>query len=104
MLESNEVLNESPSRTPRHAKVRHEINLFSQFLDSICEILTENDISQTSKIDLQRILAWFIIDCFVHNLGLISTARQNFRPQTSDDEIRLADQTDYKWYHQWSHL
>ena len=40
----------------------------------------------------------------MHNLDLISTARQRFRPQTSDEEIKLVDQTEYKWDPEWSHL
>ena len=49
------------------------------------------------KVSLQKILAWFIIDYFVHKLDLISTARKCFRPQTSDDETILGDQTVYVW-------
>ena len=70
---------------------------FLQFSDSIRETLTDNDISQIVKVDLQRIQAWFIIDCFVHNIDLISTASNSFRPQTSDDKTISADQTDYLW-------
>ena len=40
---------------------------------------------------------------FVHNLDFSSTSRKNFRPQTSDDETVLADQTDYAWDTEWSH-
>ena len=53
---------------------------------------TNNDISQNVKNDLQKILAWFIIDYFVHNLDLISLAGKSFQPQNSDDESILADQ------------
>ena len=40
---------------------------------------------------------------FLHNLDFISTSRKNFRPQTSDDETVLDDQTDYVWNPKWSH-
>ena len=36
-------------------------------------------------------------------LNLISKARKNFRPQT-DDETLLADETDYVWDPEWSHI
>ena len=62
---------------------------------TICENLTNNDISQNGKHDLQKILAWFIIDYFVHNIVLKSLARKSFQPQNSDDETVLADETDY---------
>ena len=58
---------------------------------------------QNVKHDLQRILAWFIIDYFFHNLDFISTSRKIFRPQTSDDDTVLDDQTDYVWNPEWSH-
>ena len=85
ILESNEMLNVSPPQTSLYAIVKQEINLYSQFLDSFCETLTDSELSQKVKFDLQRILAWFIMDHFVLNLDLISTARKSFRPQTSDD-------------------
>ena len=44
--------------------------LLSQFLYSIRETFTDNELSQIIKTDPQRILAWFIIDCFQHNLDL----------------------------------
>ena len=53
ILESKEGLNESPPQTLRHVIVRQEINLFSIFLDKIREKLTDNDISQTEKHNLQ---------------------------------------------------
>ena len=43
------------------------------------------------------ILAWFIIDYFVHNIDLIAVARKNFKPQNTDDETFLAEQKDYFW-------
>ena len=86
ILESNELYNVSPPQTSLHAVVKQEINLYSQFLDSIRKTLTDNEISQIVEVDLQRIVTWFIIDYFVLNLDLLSTARKSFRPQTSDDE------------------
>ena len=39
----------------------------------------------------------------VHNIDLIALARKNLRPQNTDDETILAEQTDYGWYPEWSH-
>ena len=38
-----------------------------------------------------------IIDYFGHNIDLIERARKNFRPQSTDDENVLAEQSDYVW-------
>ena len=60
-------------------------------------ILTNNDLTQDVKHGLQKILAWFIIDYFSHNVDLNAQARKNFRPQNTDDETVLAEQSDYVW-------
>ena len=57
--------------------VRHEITLFSTFLHIIKENFTKDEVSQHTKHDLQKILAWFTIDYFTHNIDLISQARKN---------------------------
>ena len=77
ILEKNDLIKVSPTQTSRHAIERRKINLFSQFLDLIRKTLTDNELSQMKKMDLQRILAWFMIDYFQHNLDLISQARKN---------------------------
>ena len=51
----------------------------------IRENLTSNEVSQNVKHDLQKILAWFIIDYFTHNIDLISQARKNFRLSDVED-------------------
>ena len=51
----------------------------------------------------KKILAWFIIDNFTHNIDLIAQARKNFRPQSTNDDIVIAEQSDYIWDHDWSH-
>ena len=48
-------------------------------------------------------LAWFIIDYFTHNIDLISQARKNFRPQNSNDDTAITEQSDYVWDPEWSH-
>ena len=58
------------------------------------ENFTKDDVSQNTTLDLQKILAWFIIDYFTHNLDLISQARKNFRPQNTNDDTVLAEQSD----------
>ena len=50
---------------------------------------------QNVKLDLQKVLAWFIIDYFTHNIDLISQARKNFRLQNSTDDTVLAEQFGY---------
>ena len=72
-------------------------------MNTIRENLSKNEVSQNVKHDLQRILAWFIIDYFTHNIDVISQARKNFRPQNTDDDTVLAEQSDYVWDSQWSH-
>ena len=63
----------------------------------------QEDVSQNSKHDLQKILAWFIKDYFTHNLDLISQARKNFRSQNTNDDTVLSEQSDYVWDPHWSH-
>ena len=94
---------ESPTETSRHSTVRQEICIFSKLLNLISGNLTSNEISQKAKHDLQKILAWFIIDCFVHNIDLIALSRKSFRPQNSDNETVLADEIDYNRDPDWSH-
>ena len=103
ILESNETFFASPPQLSRHAIVRLEISLFSQFQDSIREILTDNKISPFIRDDLQQRLAWFKIDYFQHILDIISQARKSFRSKTAN-ELKLADKTDYVWCPEWSHV
>ena len=48
-------------------------------------------------------MAWFIIDYFTHNIDLISQARKNFRPQNSNDDTAITEQSDYVSDPEWSH-
>ena len=77
--------------------------MFSKFLNAIREDLPKLEITQHVRHDLQKILAWFIIDYFNHNIDLIEQARKNFRPQNTEDETVLAEQSDYVWDPEWSH-
>ena len=52
---------------------------------------------------MQRKLVWFITGYFVHNIDLIAQSRKNSRPQSSNDETVLAEETDYVWDPDWSH-
>ena len=99
----NNIQSISPTETSKHTKVRNEITVFSTFLHTICENFTKEDVSQNTKHGLQKILAWFIIDYFTHNLDLISQARKNFRPQNTNDDTVLSEQSDYVWDPDWSH-
>ena len=45
----------------------------------------------------------FIIDYFAHNIDLIAQARKNFRPQSTNDDTVIAEQSDYIWDPEWSH-
>ena len=75
------------------------MNTFSKTLNAICENLTCNVITQNVK----KVLAWFTVDYFAHNIDLISLARKSFAPQNTNDETVLAEQTDYVWDPEWSH-
>ena len=103
ILETTETQSTSPIQTSRHTKVRNEITVFSTFLYAIRENFSNNDISQNSKHDLQKILAGFIIDYFGHNIDLIHEARKNFRPQNNTDDTVIHQQSDYVWDPDWSH-
>ena len=103
ILEKTEFQSISPTETSKHTKLRQEITLFSTFLHIIKENFTKDDVSQHTKHDLQKILAWFIIDYFTHNIDLISQARKNFRPQNSNDDTAITEQSDYVWDPEWSH-
>ena len=98
-----QIPNVSPTETSKHIRVRHEITLLSTFLNIIKENFTKDEVSQHTKHDLQKILAWFIIDYFTHNIDLISQARKNFRPQNSNDDTAITEQSDYVWDPEWSH-
>ena len=103
ILETTEAQSTSPIQTSKHTKVRTEITAFSTFLNAIRENFRGNDVSQNTKHDLRKILAWFTIDYFTHNLDLTSHARKNFRPQSNNDDTVIAEQSDYVWDPDWSH-
>ena len=103
ILEKTEVQSTSPTETSKHTKIRNEITIFSTFLHIIRKNFTNSDVSQNTKHDLQKILAWFIKDYFTHNIDLISQARKNFRPQSTNDDTVIAEQSDYVWDLEWSH-
>ena len=90
-------------QTSRHTNVRNEIAAFSAFLNTIREEFLNNETSRNVKHDLQKILAWFIIDYFAHNFDLIAQARKNFRPQSTNDDTVISKQSDYVWDPEWSH-
>ena len=63
-------------------------------MNTIRESFSSNDISQNVKHDLQKKLAWFIIDYFTQNIDLIAQARKIFRPQSTNDDTVIAEQSD----------
>ena len=93
----DEPQSDSPTQTSRHTILRQEIHIFSNFLNVIRENLTNDQITQNVKHDLQKTLTRFIINYFSPKLDLIEEARKNFRPQSTDDETVLAEQSDYVW-------
>ena len=103
ILERTETQSTSPRQTSKHTKVSTEIAALSTFLNAIRKNFTNNDVSQNTKHDLQKILAWFIIDSFTHNIDLIEQARKNFRPQSTNDDTVIEEQSDYVWDSEWSH-
>ena len=40
---------------------------------------------------------------FHNNIDLIAQARKNFRPQNSNDDTAITEQSDYVWDPEWSH-
>ena len=103
ILERTEAQSTSPVQTSKHTKVRNEIAAFSTFSNATRENFTNNDVSQNTKHDLQKILAWFTIDYFTHNIDLIKQARKTLRPQSTNDDTVIAEQSDYVWDPEWSH-
>ena len=77
ILKLKEPQRNSPTQTSLHTTIRQEIDLFSKFLNAIREDLTSNDLTQYGKHDLQKFLAWLIINYFVHNIDLFAQARKN---------------------------
>ena len=97
ILENLGTESTSPVQTSRHTNVRNEIAAFSAFLNTIRENFSNNENSPNVKHDLQKILAWFMIDYFAHNIDLFAQARKNFRPQTTNDDTVNAEKSDYIW-------
>ena len=62
ILGRTEAQSTSPVQTSKHKKVRIKIAAFSTFLNAIRENFIDNDVSQKTKQDLQKIQAWFTID------------------------------------------
>ena len=91
----NQPQGDSSTQTSRHTIVRQVKHIFSKILIAIWENLTNDQITQNVKHDSQKILAWFIIDYFSHNVDLKEQARKTFRPQSTADETVLAEQSDY---------
>ena len=58
---------------------------------------------KTLNMIYRKILAWFIIYYFTHNIDIIEQARKNFRPQSTNDDTVIAEQSDYIWDPEWSH-
>ena len=83
ILEKTEFQSISPTETSKHTKIRNEIALFSIFLHIIKKNFTKDDVSQHTKHDLQKILAWFIIDYFTHNIVLNFTSKKKFQTSKS---------------------
>ena len=94
ILEKTESQGTSPVQTSKHTTLRHKITIFSEYLNTIRENLTSNDVSQNVKPDLQKILAWFIKEYFTHNLDLISQAKRSFSSQNSTDDTALSEDSD----------
>ena len=54
MLEKPDSQGTSPVQTSKLTIVRHEITIFSEYLNTIRKNLTSNDVSQIVKHDLQK--------------------------------------------------
>ena len=75
--EIEEPQGDLPTQTSRHTTVRQEKHIFLKFLKAIREDLTRNELTQHVRHDLQKILLWFLIDCFSHNLNCFERAKKN---------------------------
>ena len=64
ILDMKKTHGDEPTQTSPRTAVRQEISTFSKNLSTICENLTNNEISQNVKNDLQKTLAWFIKKIF----------------------------------------
>ena len=91
ILELNEPQGDSPTQTSRHTIVRQEINIISKFFNAIREDLTKNEITEHVRHGFKTLLAGLIIDYFSHKIDL--KTRKNFRPQNTDHEIVLAEES-----------
>ena len=79
----------STVQTSRHTNVKNEIAAFPAFLNTIRENFSNNEISPNVKHDLQKILAWFIIDYFNHIIDLIAQARKILDPRVQMTTLSL---------------
>ena len=95
ILERIETESTSPVQTSRHTNVSNKITAFSAFLNTICENFSNNEISPNVKHDLQKFLAWLIIDYFTHNIDLIAQAKIFFRHLSTNDDTVTAEQSGY---------
>ena len=89
ILEKKETESTSPVQTSRHTNVRNEIAAFSAFLNTIRENFSNNETSPNVKHNLQKILAWFIIDYFTHKIDLIAQARKLLDPRVQMTTLSL---------------
>ena len=44
-----------------------------------------------------------MIDHFTHNIDLIAQVRKSFRPQSTNNDTVIAEQSAYVWDPEWSH-
>ena len=102
-IEKTEAEGISPVQRSKHTTVTNKIAAFSEFLNTISKNLSNNEVSQNVKYDLQKILVWIAIDYFTDNIKLISKPRKKFRSQNTDNDTVLAEQSDYVWDPEWSH-
>ena len=89
ILENIRTESTSPVQTSRHTNVRNEIAAFSAFLNTSRKKFSNSEVSPNVKHDLEKILAWFIIEYFAHIMYLIAQARKNFRAQSTNDDTVL---------------
>ena len=69
----------------------------------MCENFTSNEISQYVNTIYKKNPSMVHIDYFTHNPDLIAQARKKFRPQSTNDDTVIAEQSDYIWDPELSH-
>ena len=84
ILETPESQGTSPVQTSKHATVRHEIAIISEYLNTIRKNLTSNEVSPNDKHDFQK--SWYGLSLLISHIILVYFNNQE---KISDSKIQL---------------